>query len=83
MFFFLCVQEGLQEGPLGWEVTAQCGEASLVLWYSEEEEVESDPDQASMMILAAHVLTHLLASHNKLSCCHRISLTCSSSRCSA
>jgi len=38
----------LQEGPLGWEVTAQCGEVSLVLWYSEEEEdSRSDPDQAS------------------------------------
>ena len=37
----------LQEGPLGWEVTAQCGEVSLVLWYSEEEDGRSDPDQAS------------------------------------
>ncbi|KAL0044023.1 hypothetical protein WJX82_003156 [Trebouxia sp. C0006] len=35
-----------EEGPLGWEVTAQCGEVSLVLWYSEEEEdSRSDPDQ--------------------------------------
>jgi len=34
---------------LGWEVTAQCGEVSLVLWYSEEEEEDGrfDPDQAS------------------------------------
>ena len=34
---------------MGWEVTAQCGEVSLVLWYSEEEEEDSrfDPDQAS------------------------------------
>ncbi|KAL0039958.1 hypothetical protein WJX79_000037 [Trebouxia sp. C0005] len=36
-----------EEGPLGWEVTAQCGEVSLVLWYSEEEEEDgrSDSDQ--------------------------------------
>ena len=34
----------LQDGPLGWEVKAQCSEASLVLWYPEEE--EQDPDQA-------------------------------------
>lgn len=47
MFFF-----SLQEGPLGWEVTAQCGEVSLVLWYSEEEEEDgrSDSDQASMSL---------------------------------
>ena len=39
MFFF-----SLQEGPLGWEVTAQCGEVSLVLWNSEEEEEDGRPD---------------------------------------
>ena len=34
-----------QEGPLGWELRAECSEASLVLWYPEEEE-QQDSDQA-------------------------------------
>ncbi len=49
----------LQEGPLGWEVTAHCGEVSLVLWYSEEEEdSRSDPDQASLGFIVMLKLLH-------------------------
>lgn len=45
----------LQEGPLGWEVRAQCSEASLVLWYPEEE--ERDPDQARTPMQALEVVS--------------------------
>jgi hypothetical protein len=58
----------LQEGPLGWEVTAQCGEVSLVLWYSEEEEdgSRSDPDQAStyLALLSCRKCSMATASDN-------------------
>ena len=60
---------------MGWEVRAQCSEASLVLWYPEEE--EQDPDQActpvadfklvpvmvySQLCFPAHFFPHLSSS---------------------
>lgn len=35
-----------KDGPVGWEMTASCSEASLVLWYPEGQ--DEDPDQASV-----------------------------------
>ena len=46
-------------GPTGWELTANCGEASLVLWYPEGDTEE--PDQASVYICILVRLLHRLS----------------------
>ena len=45
--------KGSKDGPLGWELTASCGEASLVLWYPEG---QSEEDEEASVALLHHLL---------------------------
>ena len=55
-------EEEAKKGPLGWELTATCGEASIVLWYPEGQ--SHAPNEASPWQSSAHVLLYITAQYS-------------------